>query len=70
MVMASIEIKIPPAARDYVLDDTTDVMRNALLLYPSIANNTISHGRRQNCWECEKWNLLNYMADWGFHIST
>ena len=45
MVMASIEIKLPSPAKDYVLDDTTEVMRNALLLYPSIANNTISHGR-------------------------
>ncbi len=45
MVMESLEIKLPLPAKNYVLDDTTDEMRNALLLYPSIANQTISHGR-------------------------
>lgn len=58
MVMASIEIKIPPAARDYVLDDTTDVMRNALLLYPSIVNNTISHGRAAELLGMRKMELI------------
>lgn len=45
MVMTTLEIKLPSSVRDYVMDNTTDKMRNALLLYPSIANNTISHGR-------------------------
>ena len=58
MVMASIEIKLPSAARDYVLDDTTDVMRNALLLYPSIANNTISHGRAAELLGMRKMELI------------
>lgn len=58
MVMASIEIKLPSAARDYVLDDTTDAMRNALLLYPSIANNTISHGRAAELLGMRKMELI------------
>lgn len=58
MAMASIEIKLPSAARDYVLDDTTDVMRNALLLYPSIANNTISHGRAAELLGMRKMELI------------
>lgn len=45
MVMESLEIKLPSPAKSYVLEETTDEMRNALLLYPSIANQTISHGR-------------------------
>lgn len=45
ILMTSIEINLPELAKDYVLDETTEEMRNALLLYPSIVNNTISHGR-------------------------
>ncbi|MCM1156859.1 MAG: hypothetical protein NC392_16000 [Roseburia sp.] len=45
MLTTSIEINLPVSVKDYVLDETTEEMRNALLLYPSIANNTISHGR-------------------------
>lgn len=43
--MESLEIKLPLLAKNYILDDTTAEMRNALLLYPSIANHAISHGR-------------------------
>ena len=45
MSMVSMEIRLPASAKEYVLDDTTEEMRKALLLYPSIANNTISHGK-------------------------
>lgn len=45
MVMESFEIKLPLSAKSYVLNETTEEMRNALLLYPSIVNQTISHGR-------------------------
>ncbi|MBD5522555.1 MAG: hypothetical protein HDR03_15250 [Lachnospiraceae bacterium] len=58
MSMASIEIKIPALAKDYVLDDTTEEMRNALLLYPSIANDTISHGRAAELLGMNKMELI------------
>lgn len=58
MAMASIEIKLPSLARDYVMDDTTEVMRNALLLYPSIANNTISYGRAAELLGMRKMELI------------
>lgn len=45
MSMTSMEIKLPALVKDYILDQTTEEMRNALLLYPSIANHVISHGR-------------------------
>lgn len=45
MVMESLEIKLPLSAKKYVLDNTTAEMRNALLLYPSITGDKISHGR-------------------------
>ena len=36
MLMTSIEIKIPASAKDYVLDDTTEEMRNVHSLGPFI----------------------------------
>ena len=58
MVMESLEIKLPLLAKNYVLDDTTDEMRNALLLYPSIANQTISHGRAAELLGMRKTELI------------
>ena len=58
MVMESLEIKLPLPAKKYVLDDTTNEMRNALLLYPSIANQTISHGRAAELLGMRKTELI------------
>lgn len=58
MAMASIEIKLPSPAKEYVLDDTTEIMRNALLLYPSITNNTISYGRAAELLGMRKMELI------------
>ena len=45
MGMTSIEIKVPEKARQYVLNNTTEKMRNALLLYHSIATVSYTHLR-------------------------
>lgn len=45
MIMTSIELHVPAETKAYVLDKTTEMVRNALLLYPGIADETISHGR-------------------------
>lgn len=65
MVMANIEIKMPSPAKEYVLNDTTEVMRNALLLYPSIANNTISHGRAAELLGMRKMELIELYGKLG-----
>lgn len=65
MVMSSLEIKLPAPARDYVMDTTTDKMRNALLLYPSIANNTISHGRAAELLGLRKIELIELYSSLG-----
>lgn len=65
MAMTSIEIKIPSSAKEYVLDDTTDEIRNALLLYPSIANNTISHGRAAELLGMHKMELIELYSRLG-----
>lgn len=58
MVMTSIEVKLPSPAKDYVMDNTTEEIRKALLLYPSIANNTISHGRAAELLGMHKMQLI------------
>lgn len=65
MAMASIEIRLPSSAKDYVMDDTTEKMRNALLLYPSIANNTISHGRAAELLGMRKIELIELYSRLG-----
>ena len=65
MMMTSIEIKVPAEAKQYVMDDTTEKMRNALLLYPSIANDTISHGRAAELLEMNKMELIQLYGSLG-----
>ncbi len=65
MLMTSIEINLPESAKDYVLDETTEEMRKALLLYPSIANNTISHGRAAELLGMHKIELIKLYSRLG-----
>lgn len=65
MLMTSIEINLPASAKDYVLDETTEEMRKALLLYPSIANNTISHGRAAELLGMHKIELIELYSRLG-----
>lgn len=65
MGMTSIEIKVPEKARQYVLNNTTEKMRNALLLYPSIANDTISHGKAAELLGMHKTELLQLYGSVG-----
>lgn len=65
MAMTSLEIKLPSSVMDYVMDATTDKMRNALLIYPSIANNTISHGRAAELLGMHKIELIELYSSLG-----
>lgn len=65
MSMTSIEIKLPALVKDYILDETTEEMRNALLLYPSIVNNTISHGRAAELLGMHKTELIKLYGKLG-----
>lgn len=65
MVMSSIEIKIPEGIKQYVMNDTTEKMRNALLIYPSIANDTISHGRAAELLGMYKMELIQLYGNMG-----
>lgn len=63
--MVDVEIKVPAGARQYVLADTTEKMRNALLLYPSIANDTISHGKAAELLGMDKMELIQIYGSLG-----
>ena len=65
MVMTNIEIKIPETIRQYVLDGTTEKVRNAMLLYPSIANDTISHGKAAELLGLSKMELIQIYGKLG-----
>jgi hypothetical protein len=47
MKLTSVELKIPEQMKQYIQvnDEESELLRNAMLLYPSIKNCTISHGR-------------------------
>ena len=49
----------------YVLDKTTEMVRNALLLYPSIADETISHGRAAELLGISKMELIELYGSLG-----
>lgn len=58
MTMTSIELQVLTEAKTYVLDKTTEEVWNALLLYPSIVNNMISHGRAAEILGISKMELI------------
>lgn len=65
MTMISIELNVPAEARTYVMDKTTEKVRNALLLYPSIVNDTISHGRAAELLGISKMELIELYGSLG-----
>ncbi len=65
MSMTSMEIRLPALVKDYILEQTTEAMRNALLLYPSIANHVISHGRAAELLGMYKMELIELYSRLG-----
>lgn len=65
MTMTSIELNVPAEARTYIMDRTTEKVRNALLLYPSIANDMILHGRAAELLGISKMELIELFGSMG-----
>ena len=65
MIMTNVEIKIPETIRQYALDETTEKVRNAILLYPSIANDAISHGKAAELLGLSKMELIQIYGELG-----
>ena len=65
MVMTSIEVKIPETAKKYVISGTTEKIRSALLIYPSIVRGDISYGRAAELLEMHKMELIELYGSMG-----
>lgn len=65
MVMTNIELQVPAGVKPYIMDKTTEKMRNALLLYPSIATDIISHGKAAELLGMHKSELIELYGTLG-----
>ncbi len=61
MTMTDVKIRVPDGMASYVVtkDAQSEMMRNALLLYPYIKNLTISHGRAAEILGLRKYELID-----------
>lgn len=71
MEYATVEIKVPKAMQtyfsdDYVIESGEELKRNALLLYPYIHKNVISHGRAAEILGIKKLDLIDLYDEMGF----
>lgn len=64
----SITIRVPAEMKKYLADTNTetDLTRNALLLYPYVANQTISHGRAAEILGIRKSELIDIYDKLGY----
>ncbi len=71
MDYATITVKVPKEmtayfSDDYVAESGENLKRNALLLYPYIYNNVISHGRAAEILGIKKLDLIDLYDEMGF----
>lgn len=61
MTMTDVKIQVPVDMASYVVtnDAQSELMRNAMLLYPYIKNLTISHGRAAEILGIRKYELID-----------
>lgn len=64
----SVTIDVPVGMSKYLITMNPDaeLTRNALLLYPYILNQTISHGRAAEIWGIRKSELINLYDKLGY----
>ena len=65
--MATVTIDIPEEIANLMACDnkSNELRRNALLLYPFIKNETISHGRAAEILGISKWELIEHYGSEG-----
>lgn len=61
MTMTDVKIQVPAGMASYVIttDTQSELMRNAMLLYPHIKNLTISHGKAAEILGIPKYELID-----------
>ena len=67
MTMTDVKIQVPDGMVPYVIanDEQSELMRNAMLLYPYIKNLTISHGKAAEILGIRKYELINLYGELG-----
>jgi hypothetical protein len=67
MKLTSVELKIPEQMKQYIQvnDKKSELLRNAMLLYPSIKDCTISHGRAAEILGINKLDLIALYSSMG-----
>jgi hypothetical protein len=71
--MTNLTANIPEDANRYIkteLDGSLDLRERAMLLYPAIADLTISHGRAAELLGIPKWDLIELYANMGIPYLT
>jgi hypothetical protein len=71
MEYANVQVRVPKEMQiyfsdDYTMDTSDELKRNALLLYPYIHNNIISHGRAAEILGIKKLDLIDLYDKMGF----
>lgn len=68
MALVDVNIKVPEEMEVYLKpsDQVTEIERNALLLYPYILKQTISHGRAAEILGMQKNDLIDIYDKLGF----
>ena len=67
MTFESVQIKVPAKMITYVnpQNEETELLRNALMLYPYIKDLTISHGRAAEILGIDRLDLIDLYGDLG-----
>lgn len=68
MALVDVNIKVPVEMADYLKpsDQVTELERNALLLYPYVLKQSISHGRAADILGIRKNELIDIYDRFGF----
>ncbi len=68
MTVTDVKIRVPVDMASYVVpkDAKSELIRNAMLLYPYIKNLTISHGRAAEILGISKYELIHLYGNLGF----
>ena len=67
MTMIDVKIQVPDGMVSYVItnDEHSELMRNAMLLYPYIKDLTISHGKAAEILGIRKYELIDLYSKLG-----
>ena len=67
MTMQAISIKIPDSMVEYtaVRNESEELLRNAMILFPYIQNETISHGKAAQILVIDKLDLISLYSTLG-----